>query len=449
MFVLILLQVGLHHHIYICIPSGLPTKEDVELPELSENKRKFTVLGAGVVGLCCAVSLQRAGFSVTLVDRLDPGTGTSFGNAGLIQIDSVVPIATPGILRNVPSMLLDPLGPLVVRWRYLHRIAPWLARFVRAARPDNVERISIALASLLDRSNEAWLELITAANAQDVWRESGELHVYRTKQAWESSRASDELRRRRGSVLEELTVEEMRQLEPALSPNLYRGIFTPNANSIIHPLDLSQRLFDLFRRSGGTFVKTNVTGFRNGPDGEPIWLSTDGESLPVDGLVIAAGAFSKPFAKSAGASVPLDTERGYHLWLPDPGVEMRRPIVVGDHKFGIVPMTGGVRLVGTVEFGGLDLAPDWRRADILAKLARPFVPGLNIDGAERWMGYRPSMPDSLPVIGRAPGKQNVYLAFGHGHLGLTMGAVTGQVITGLAAGRSPDVDLVPFRAERF
>ena len=386
---------------------------------------------------------------MTLVDRLDPGTGTSFGNAGLIQIDSVVPIATPGILRAVPGMLLDPTGPLVVRWRYLHRIAPWLAKFVRAAHSDSVERISVALASLLDRSNEAWLELVNAANAQDVWRQSGELHVYRTKDAWDTSRASDELRRRRGSVLEELTVEEMRQLEPALSSDLYRGVFTPNANSITHPLHLSQRLFDLFRRNGGAFVKTNVTGIETGQDGEPAALTTDSENLKVEGLVIAAGAFSKPFARTAGATLPLDTERGYHLWLPDPGVEMRRPIVVGDHKFGIVPMTGGVRLVGTVEFGGLDLAPDWRRADILAELSRPFVPGLNLDGAERWMGYRPSMPDSLPVIGPAPGRKKVFFAFGHGHLGLTMGAVTGQIIADMASGTETDLDLAPFRAERF
>ena len=386
---------------------------------------------------------------MTLVDRLDPGTGTSYGNAGLIQIDSVVPIATPGILRAVPGMLLDPTGPLVVRWRYLHRIAPWLAQFVRAASPSSVERISVALASLLDRSNDAWLELVTAASAQDVWRQSGELHVYRTKDAWDASRASDELRRRRGSVLEELTVEEMRQLEPALSPDLYRGVFTPNANSITHPLHLSQRLFDLFQRNGGVFKKTNVIGIETRQDGEPATLKTDGEALQVDGLVIASGAFSKPFARSAGTSLPLDTERGYHLWLPDPGVEMRRPIVVGDHKFGIVPMTGGVRLVGTVEFGGLDLPPDWRRADILSELSKPFVPGLNLDGAERWMGYRPSMPDSLPVIGLAPGRKNVYFAFGHGHLGLTMGAVTGKIIADLATDTAPDFDLAPFRAERF
>lgn len=380
---------------------------------------------------------------------MDPGTGTSFGNAGLIQIDAVVPIATPGILRNVPRMLLDPTGPLVVRWRYLHRIAPWLAKFVLAARPDSVERISMALASLLDRSNDAWLDLVKAAGAQDVWRQSGELHVYRKKEAWDAAQATHDLRRRRGSLLEDLTVEEMRQLEPALSPDLHAGVFTPNANSITHPLHLSEKLFELFRRNGGTFVKDNIVRIENGTDGEPAHLVGDGGRQEVDGLVIAAGAFSKPFAKSTGAAVPLDTERGYHLWLPDPGVEMRRPIIVGDHRFGIVPMTGGVRLVGTAEFAGLDLPPYWERADILADLAAPFVPGLNLDGAERWMGYRPSLPDSLPVIGRAPGRKQVYLAFGHGHLGLTMGAVTGQLIADLAADRVPAVDLAPFGAQRF
>lgn len=407
------------------------------------------MLGAGVVGLCCAISLQRNGHPVTLIDRLDPGTGTSFGNAGLIQIDSVVPIATPGILRSVPGMLLDPNGPLVVRWRYLHKIAPWLIRFVRAARPDSVERISMALASLLDKSNDAWLDLIKAASAQEVWRQSGELHVYRKKEAWDAAQPTHELRRRRGSLLEDLTVEEMRQLEPALSPDLYRGVFTPNANSITHPLHLSEKLFDLFRRNGGAFVKENVVRIETGDDGEPARLITDTDALNVDALVIAAGAFSKPFTKTAGKSVPLDTERGYHLWLPDPGVEMRRPIVVGDHRFGIAPMTGGIRLVGTAEFAGLDLPPYWKRADILGELAAPFVPGLNLEGAERWMGYRPSLPDSLPVIGRAPGRKDVYLAFGHGHLGLTMGAVTGRLIAELAAGRTPDIDLAPFRAERF
>ena len=418
------------------------------MAEMPVKAERFTVLGAGVVGLCCAAFLQRDGHAVTLVDRADPGTGTSSGNAGLIHIDGTTPVATPGIVRRIPGMLLDPAGPLVVRWRYLHRIAPWLARFAWAARRSRVEDISIALASLLDRSDEAWRILIREAGAEDLWRESGELHVYRRKAAWEAAQESHALRRRRGARLEELTVAEMRQLEPALARDLHAGVYSPGASSITHPLHLSERLFELFRRRGGEFVRENVTRIETGAEGR-IRLATDGGVREADSLVIAAGAFSRPFARAAGSRVPLDTERGYHLWLPRPGVELRRPIVVGDHFFGIVPMTGGVRLAGTAEFAGLDLPPYWERADILGELAAPFVPGLRLEGAERWMGHRPALPDSLPVIGRAPGRRDVLFAFGHGHLGLTMAAVTGRLVADLAGGRAPPVDMAPFAAERF
>ena len=419
------------------------------LSNAMEDKKVYTVLGAGVVGLCCAVSLQRIGRKVVLIDRLDPGTGTSFGNAGLIQIDAVVPIATPGILRSVPSMLMDPKSPLVVRWRYLHKIAPWLVKFVLAARTESVEKISLALASLLDKSNEEWLELIDAVNARDIWRQTGELHVYRRKEAWDAAQPTHELRRRRGSQLVDLTVDEMRQLEPALSPKLYGGVFTPNANSITYPLHLSQHLFDYFRINGGEFIKENVRTFETGEDGAVTKLITENGVCDVDALVVAAGAYSKDFTKNTGAKVPLDTERGYHLWLPDPGIEMRRPIIVGDHRFGIVPMTGGIRLAGTAEFAGLNLPPNWQRADILADLAEGFVPGLNVAGAERWMGYRPSLPDSLPVLGKDPNRRDLYWAFGHGHLGLTMAAITGKIIANLVSGGDPIIDLSPFRIDRF
>jgi glycine/D-amino acid oxidase-like deaminating enzyme len=417
--------------------------------ETTENKRHFTILGAGVVGLCCAAWLQRDGHRVTLIDRLDPGAGTSFGNAGLIQVDAIVPIATPGLLRRIPGMLLDPTGPLVLRWRYLHRISPWLARFALASRPASVARLSAAIASLLEESADAWRVLVDAASAGDLWRQSGEIQVYRTKAAWDAAVPTHDMRRRFGAKLEEVSPDEMRQLEPALSSDLYRGLFAPDANSLTHPLHLSERLADLIRRNGGTILRENVTGIVCGGDGEAERIVTDGGEHAVDALVIAAGAFSRPFARSLGARVPLDTERGYHLWLSDPGIELRRPILIGDHRFGVVPMTGGIRLAGMAELAGLDLPPYWDRADMLGRLAKRFVPDLRLDGAERWMGYRPSMPDSLPVIGRAPGRRDVYLAFGHGHLGLTMGSVTGRLIADLAAGRTPGVDLAPFRADRF
>ncbi len=415
----------------------------------ASGSRHFTVLGAGVVGLCCALALRRDGHRVTLIDRAEPGAGTSFGNAGLIQIDSVVPVATPGILRRVPGMLLDPKGPLVLRWRYLPRIAPWLVQFVRAAQPESVERISVALASLLDLSNAAWERVVAETGADDLWRRTGELHVYRRKEAWEGARTSHAIRRRRGSELQDLTVDEVRQLEPALSRDLYAGVFTPTANSIAHPFLLSQRIAARFRALGGEIVQDEIRRIERRPDGGAAALESRTGRYELDALVIAAGAFSKPFAAGCGSRLPLDTERGYHLWLPEPGVEMRRPVIAGDYKFGIVPMTGGLRLAGMVEFAGLDVPPFWQRADLLGDLAREFVPGLNLEVAERWMGYRPSLPDSLPVIGAAPGARDVYFAFGHGHLGLTMGAVTGEVVAGLAAGRPPSVDLAPFRPGRY
>ncbi len=410
---------------------------------------QITVLGAGVVGLCCAVSLQNEGFDVTLIDRDEPGRGTSYGNAGLIHVDGVVPIATPGILRRAPGMLLNPNGPLVIRWRYLHRIAPWLWQFIRAARPGRVETISSALASLLFQASESWSTLIQQAEAGNLWRQSGELHVYRSRSAWDGARSARELRRRRGSSLQELTVEEIRQLEPALSRNLHAGVFTPDGCSITSPYDLSRKLTDLFRRNGGDFIKANVTEIRPEAPGSAVTLHTENDRLRAERLVISAGAFSRPFADAVGARIPLDTERGYHLSLPDPGIELRRPVIIGDHFFAASPMTGGIRLAGTAEFAGLALPPYWRRSDILGELARPFFPGLNLSGSQRWIGYRPALPDSLPVIGPAEDHPNVYFAFGHGHLGLTMAAVTGKLIAELATGNKPAVDLAPFGPNRF
>lgn len=410
--------------------------------------RQVTVLGAGVVGLCCAAWLQRDGHEVTLIDRGDPGAGTSSGNAGMIQVEAVTPIATPGVLGRVPRMLLDPTGPLVVRPAYLHRIAPWLLRFVWAARRSSVERISVALVSLLDLCAESWETLVRDARAEDLWRRNGNLYVYRTRAAWDVARESHALVRRRGVELVDMGCDEMRQLEPALARDLHAGVYSPTTSWVASPLELSQRIFGLFRRGGGTFLRQNVTGVERAADGAFL-LGTGAGPRRAPSLVIAAGAFSKPFARAAGSRVPLDSERGYHLWLPDPGVELRRPVLVGDHNFALTPMTGGLRLAGTDELGGLDLPPLWRRADILAELARPVVPDLRCDGAERWMGHRPALPDSLPVIGRAGGGDNVYLAFGHGHLGLTMAAATGRLVADLVAGRAPPVDIGPFAAGRF
>ncbi len=410
--------------------------------------RDVVVLGAGIIGLCSALSLQRDGHRVTLIDRLPPGEGTSYGNAGLIQVDAVLPIAMPGILRKVPQMLTDPEGPLVIRWRYLVRLAPWLLRFVAAARPGRVESISTALAALLEHAHSSYRPLLTTSGAEDLFVPTGELFVYRKRAAYEASKPDHEHRRRLGIAMEEVGPAEMRQLEPALSSDVEFGVFSPGCLRVADPLTLSQRLADTIVRGGGTILRESVTDIELGPDG-PAAVITDKGRHDLDRLVIAMGAFSKQWAAKLGARLPLDTERGYHLMLPRPGVELRTPLLVGDHRFGITPMTHGVRLAGTAELASLDAPPDYRRSRMLGRMAQRVVPDLRLDDAEEWMGFRPSMPDSLPVIGPVPGSDRAFLAFGHGHLGLTLGAITGQIVADLVAGRDSDIDRTPYRTDRF
>ncbi|MBM3485689.1 MAG: FAD-dependent oxidoreductase [Alphaproteobacteria bacterium] len=410
--------------------------------------RDVTVIGAGTVGVCTALWLQRDGHRVTLVDRCGPGEATSFGNAGLIQTGAVVPIATPGVLRQVPRMLTDPKGPLVIRWQYLPRLAPWLLRFIAAARPDRVEEISIALAALLGEAKDGYRPLIEAAAAEDLVRPLGELYVYRRESSYLAHAPYHALRRRRGINVVDLGPDELRQVEPALGPGFHRGVLLPDSLGTANPYRLTSQLARHFVANGGAIRRETVTDIEVGPDG-PRALVTESGRSPVDHLVVAAGAWSKPLARRLGHPVPLETERGYHMMLPDPGVSLRVALLSGDHRFAITPMVDGVRLAGTAELASLDAAPNYARAEMLVPMAQAIVPALNTAGGVRWMGHRPSVPDSLPVIGRSSLHARVFFAFGHGHLGLTLAGITGRLVADALAGRTPRVDLAPFRIERF
>jgi D-amino-acid dehydrogenase len=416
---------------------------------MAENPRQhFTIIGAGIVGVCVALSLQRDGHLVTLVDRDLPGTGCSFGNGGLIQTGACVPIATPGMLRHVPKMLMDPDGPLIIRWRYLHLLLPYLLRFVAAARPGSVERISIALQAILDHASEAFRTLLVEAQSLDLLSNVGELYVYETPQSYAAAKEWHDLRRRRGVEVADLLPEELRQLEPALAPIFHKGVFLPNSLKTANPFSVTTALARNFVESGGAFIQANVRDIVIGDSG-PIAIVTDGERRKVDQLVIATGAYSKRWAAQLGSPLPLDSERGYHLMLPRPGVELRVPLISGDYRFGLVPLVDGIRLAGTAELARLDAPPIYDCAERLLKIAQRMLPGLDGQDRTRWMGHRPSTPDSLPVIGRSPRHASVYFAFGHGHLGLTLGAVTGRLIADLAAGRTPIVDMSPYDIRRF
>jgi len=417
------------------------------LPSVASGSH-VAVVGAGIVGVCSALYLQRAGFRVTVIDRDAPGEGASFGNGAIIGEEAVVPVATPGILWKVPGMLADPLGPLAIRWSYLPRLAPWLLRFLAASRPRRVEEISIALAALMDGAIGAYLPLLEQASAQDMFRRTGWVCVYESEAAFRRDAPVHALQHRRGVPFEVLEPAALRQLEPALAPLFARAVFYPEVGHTVNSLRLVQVLAAAFGRAGGTLLRQAVHGFEIGPAG-PRAVLTEAGPVPCEAVVIAAGAWSKPLAAQLGAPVPLDTERGYHVQFPEPGVAPRLPVYSTERAFVATPLELGLRCAGTVELGGLRAPPNWARAEALAGHARRWFPGLRGEGMSRWMGFRPSLPDSLPVIGRSPRFSNVFLAFGHGHCGMILGARSGALVADLVAGRDPGIDLSPYRADRF
>lgn len=410
--------------------------------------KRVTIVGAGIVGICTALYLQRDGHEVTLVDPLGPAQGCSFGNGGLIQAGACVPVATSGILRAVPRMLLDPDQPLVIHWRHLARLMPYLARFVAAARPSRVEAISKSLSTLLSIALPSYRPLIQAAGAGPLVQPTGELHIYESEAAFAGAQAAHDLRRRRGVRLEVLDRDELQRMEPALSPAIRRAVFLPEPEHTLDPYDFAVHLADHFVRNGGSVLRKKVERILVGQGGA-VEIVTDAGRHPIEQLVVAAGAHSGRFAAQLGSDVPLDTERGYHLMLPDPGVTLNVPLMSGDYRFALVQMTRGIRLVGTAELGKLDAPPNHERALRLLKPAQRILPGLRGEGGVPWMGHRPSMPDSLPVICRSPRHTNAYFAFGHGHLGLTLAAATGRVMADMLAGRESPVNMEAFHVSRY
>ena len=411
--------------------------------------RKVTVVGAGIVGVACASYLQRAGHDVTLLDRNGPGEAmTSFGNAGGISPGSVVPIAVPGMLKQIPKWLLDPTGPLFLRWPYLPRILPWLIRFIRAGRESRVREISGALATLNGPSFDAYIPLIEDAGVAHLFHRTGQLFVYRSKAGLEKDMLTQELRRAAGSRVEFLDADEIRQLEPALAPIFEAGVFMPDNGHCKNPFGLLQALTEQFVRAGGTALRREVTGFDIGPNG-PRKLHTDAGDMDIDILVVSAGAWSHKLTAQLGHRVPLESHRGYHVTIPDPGVVPRIMCFPVDHKFAITPMEIGLRLAGTVELAGLDAPPNYERARVFLRIGQRVLPGLRTAEFTEWMGHRPCLPDSLPVIGPSTRFANVYFAFGHGHQGLLGASQTGKVIAELVSGRPPSMDLTPFRVDRF
>jgi D-amino-acid dehydrogenase len=408
------------------------------------------VAGAGAVGVACGLQLLMAGCRVTLIDRGAPGEGASYANASVIGEEHVVPVATPAVLRKLPRMLFDSTSPLAVRWSYLPTLAPWLWRFLKSARPGEVERISHALADLLGGCMDAYSPLLEAAGQPDMLRRTGWLGVYETKRGFDAYRSSLDLQQRRGVRAEVVPAEELRQLEPALgdTARFHAGIYYPDVGYAADNYQLVRALARAFRERGGRILREEVRDFDVGAHG-PDQVVTDRNRHPCDRLVVAAGAWSRDLTRKLGSDPPLDTERGYALTLPQPAVTPRMPIYSTERGQACTPIDRGLRLAGTVELAGLDAPPDWRRADLLLDNAKRWFPGLDGTDARRWMGFRPSMPDSLPVISKSPHHANTVFAFGHGHCGLMLAARTGELVRDLTLDRPTVIDVAPFRVDRF
>jgi D-amino-acid dehydrogenase len=412
------------------------------------NERHVAVIGAGVVGLACASYLQMQDHRVTLIDPRPPGEYCSFGNAGCFSRSSFVPLGLPGTWKSVPGWLLDRAGPLHIPLNYLPRIAPWLWRFQRSTSMARVNEIADALHGLLDATLDKWRPLAARAGVPELIVQEGYAWVYESEAAFRADALGREIRRRGGVAIDILTGPAIRDYDPALSPRLTHLVRLPEQGHCPNPLRLSRALATRLRDGGAQFVAASATGF-DVVDGKVARILTDADAVAADAVVIAAGAHSNRLSSQLGADVPLETERGYHLMLEAPSIAPRLPIASGEGKYFATPMEGGLRIAGTVELAGLDAPPNYARADALLEQARRVLPGLRSERISRWMGHRPSLPDSMPVIDRAPRASNAWLAFGHGHVGLTGAAPTGEIVAALVAGRSPFIDVAPFAATRF
>jgi D-amino-acid dehydrogenase len=409
---------------------------------------RVAVVGAGVVGLATASHLLRRRFDVTLIDPKPPGEACSFGNAGCLSRASCVPLGLPGMWKKLPGWLLDREGPFSIRWRHAFTLAPWLWQLHRNTSMARVAAIADALHPLVDPSIDKWRTLAQWADAPELVRQEGYAFAYESAAAFDTDRLGRELRLARGVRIEVLTGGAIGEYEPALAPSITHLVVMPEQGHVTSPLRLSRALATKLQSDGATFVRASALDF-DVRDGRVAAVVTSGGRVDADALVLAAGAHSKALAARLGSRVPLEAERGFHVTLANPSLTLRGPICSGEGKYFITSMEDGLRVAGTVELASVDAPPSYPRTKALLRGAGRLLPGLEFGSVTEWMGRRPSLPDSLPVIGRAPGAANAFFAFGHGHVGLTTAPATGELVADLVAGTPTPIDMSPYSPERF
>ncbi len=406
------------------------------------------IIGAGIIGISIALELQRAGHSVRVLDRKGVASEASAANAGGFAFADIVPLATPGIMRKAPKWLLDPLGPLSVPPAYALKIAPWMLRFWRASWRDKYAAALDAQAKLNALSQKAQERQIQDVDGEKLIQRDGQLQLFEGERDFQASLPVWELRRQAGIAFDLLKSQEaIAEIQPGLDRRFTHAGFTPDWINTVDPRSWTEHLAQTFVRRGGIIEQVHVEALEQGDNGAT--LKTPSGGIQASHAIIAAGAWSHRLATTVGDRFPLETERGYNTTLPTSAFDLRTHLTFGGHGFVVTRINGGVRVGGAVELGGLDLSPNYQRAEVLLNKAKQFLPELDTKGGHQWMGFRPSMPDSLPVIGASTKAPNIFYAFGHGHLGLTQSAATAELMAAIVAGVAPAPNASPYSPERF
>lgn len=413
------------------------------------NNPHCIVVGAGIVGASCAWHLQRRGAQVTLIDPVEPGQSTSFGNAGCISPSSISPFSYPGAIRQVPGWLLDPLGPMRIRWKDALRLAPWFWKFWQAGNALRVNEIAAAQKSLMASATADYDEILRATGAESLRRCEGLIMLYGNEAELAADEWHYDIRRAFGLPWQRLTAAELHAVEPAVQLGAQGiAVLDPLWQHLLSPADVTSTIASAAFAQGARWVQDRVQRVASNPDG----VSVDtlaGQHIEGDFLVLASGVWTNGLLQQLGHKAPLMAKRGYHSMLAQPNVELRHPLMCISEYVVITPMRDGLRVAGTAEFAKIDAAPDYRRAKAVLQHAQRFLPGVAGASVTEWMGQRPMMPDSMPVLGPLPGRERVLCAFGHGHYGLTQGPTTGRIVADLVFGQAPHVDLKPFSILRF
>tara|TARA_B100000929_G_scaffold223552_1_gene179918 strand:- start:709 stop:1959 length:1251 start_codon:yes stop_codon:yes gene_type:complete len=407
---------------------------------------QVAVVGAGIIGTVTSFLLQKQGLKVTLFDHSDPGSKTSFGNAGTFANYACIPINSEKIFSQLPQLILGSDSPLSIEWSSLLQSFPWLIKFLRNCRKKKVEEIINSLGSLLRMSDKANNEILQDRSINPLIKYNEALYVYDNIKDYEDSNKSNQLREKQGVRLEVLDENEINNLEPSLSKKFYKGIIFKNSYFTSDPLMLTQKIFDNFISAGGVFVKTKIKNI--GCTEHGVYLSADEENISFDKIVLATGAWTKYFSNRLGDKIPLGVERGYHLMYANSAHKISRPIGINAYGFYMTPMTHGLRVAGTVEIGSANDRVSSRRISWMKKKSKEIINTLEEPSSE-WVGHRPTLPDSLPVLGPSLQNPNIYYNFGHQHLGLTLAALSGKIIRDMVIKAHVNYNVSAFSPQRF